>query len=608
MSAGPVGAIVAPNQASITDLLAQLDKMIGGGKTTSSSTTGPDQGALDQENLMLQKIFADINPDSLDAMVGNILERAKQTFGPAAISANAGGIRAYSDTVLESLRNEAMARATGEAAQAKIDAINKANATAATLVNSRMNASKNTQQTSKTGPSTLGKGAGLLSLGSAGMNIYKKLKDLYQPNALPGDELASGGEGFINDAENYASTDGGGGGITSVEAGSGGAGTVASSGSSTIVPPSSGFGTDTSPFLSAESMQEQTTLAEQGTQGMGELSEVPMLSLPSEAEMTVLNQQAAQAFEGSGELSEIPALGGGSLDQAIASLPGAEEMAGLSDLASQGLEGAGELSELPVLGAQASPGATGTGGTEGLTAEPTEIAGATAVGAGAIDVTSGAGSKILLDSGQTITSQGASTVPGTDTIQFASQGSGGAELSALDTEANLGLEGAGELSEVPALTGSTAAGGATATGTSGAAAAGGEETAATLGAEEGAGSAIGAASIPLAMIYTAFDFMNGSHNMLNAMEDLFGDSKESSPEWEAIMAGGAPNPNAWMSGPGQEALQQSLQMAQEYAADPEAYAIKYGLNNPDTSDTEDDTKTVDTGGYRTGAYGTISKE
>lgn len=634
----PVPALSgAPN--SVTELLAQLDKMIGGGKTSSSSTTSPDAGALDQEQLMLQKIFADINPASMDAMVGNIMERAKQTFGPAAISANAGGIRAYSDTVLASLRNEAMARATGEAVSAQLEAVNKANATAASLVSNRLNASKTTQSTSKTGPSTVGQAAGLLSLGSAGMNIYKKLKDLYQPNAIGAENLASGGEGFINDAESYAATDGG---ITSVEAGAGGTGgLVANSGSggaSVVAPPTdsgSGVMTDTSPFLSAESMQQQTTLAEQGTQGMGELSEVPSLTglpdpaamdnliaqadqglsgtgelsqvdslmnqgsdiptiaLPSEAEMQVLNQQAAQAFEGSGELSQIPALGGGNLEQAVASLPGAEDMSALSGVADEGLSGAGELSEVPALSAQPSPGAgTPTADLSSTTTgvqQANEVIGADVgtpieqilsnqglqVGSAmpaavAIDPTTTETASQVALANQGVGTGGSGTggaitaadVVGADvgtpieqilSSQGLTQGSAMpaavaessapnliTNISALDTsipdltslisDSNLGLQGAGELSEL----GGSAASGATSLGTSSAVAAGGEEAVA------GGAQALGLSDMSLG---PAAVFAQVIGSILGIDELSYGDKDIPNDIWTEVPGKGFTNQN-----------------------------------------------------------------
>jgi hypothetical protein len=156
----------------ITQLLGTLDKMFGGGKTTSTSETTPSGAALGQSDALLKKIFADVNPGDIDAMIGNILTRAKQEFGPAAIASNASGARAYSDTVLASSRNEAMARATGEAAKAKLDALNAANRTAAGLVEARLQSSKMTVAKTKAGPSTLGTA---LALGTGGAWLWKKM-------------------------------------------------------------------------------------------------------------------------------------------------------------------------------------------------------------------------------------------------------------------------------------------------------------------------------------------------------------------------------------------------------------------------------------------------
>jgi hypothetical protein len=167
--------IVSNNGSGLADL-AKLFQVIapefGSGKTTESQSTSASPEANSQANDLLQQIAGSVNPNDIDNMIQNILVRAKQAFGPAAIGSNAAGIRAYSDTTRESLQNEAMARATAEAAAAKLGAINTANATAAKVVDTKMQTSRQVQASKQTGRSPAGTGL-LLSLG-AGL-LSKKL-------------------------------------------------------------------------------------------------------------------------------------------------------------------------------------------------------------------------------------------------------------------------------------------------------------------------------------------------------------------------------------------------------------------------------------------------
>lgn len=182
----------------IANLLGQLNPLFGTGKATNTTSYTADPNALAQSDQILAKIFNDMNPDAIDAMVGNILERAKQTFGPATISPNAAGMRSYSDTVLQQMRNEAMARATGEAAGAKLEALNKANSTAANLVNARMQATRGSTGTTVTAASPLGKAAGAAGLAALLYNQVNKKKK------TPGNEEAKGAaEGIVG--SDYAS-------------------------------------------------------------------------------------------------------------------------------------------------------------------------------------------------------------------------------------------------------------------------------------------------------------------------------------------------------------------------------------------------------------------
>lgn len=156
MGGAPV--IANPNTIDdLTKLFVGISPQFGSGKSTQKTTGELEPGAASQEEALFGNILASTNPNDIDNMIGSILQRAKQAFGPAAIGSNAAGVRGYSDTVQESSRNEAMARATGEAAGVKLDAINKANATAANLTAARIQATKSTNVQSKTNATPIGK-------------------------------------------------------------------------------------------------------------------------------------------------------------------------------------------------------------------------------------------------------------------------------------------------------------------------------------------------------------------------------------------------------------------------------------------------------------------
>ncbi len=175
-----MAAPVIANPSTIDDLtklFVGISPQFGSGKSTQKTTGELEPGAASQEEQLFGNILASTNPDDINNMIGSILQRAKQAFGPAAISSNAAGVRGYSDTVLESSRNEAMARATGEAAGAKLDAINRANATAANLTAARIQATKSTNVQSQTRATPIGKTLALALAASALKKPFGKAID-----------------------------------------------------------------------------------------------------------------------------------------------------------------------------------------------------------------------------------------------------------------------------------------------------------------------------------------------------------------------------------------------------------------------------------------------
>jgi hypothetical protein len=167
----------------IATLLNTLAPMFGTGKQKTTggggtAVTTADPAALGQLDELLKKVLGGTDEGAIDDMVANILTRAKQEFGPAMIGTKAAGLRGYSDTVRAQMANEAMARATGEAAAAKLQAINANNKIAAGLVDSKVQASKTVrdtrnEQTQRTGMSPMGTALGL---GLTAAQIYALMK------------------------------------------------------------------------------------------------------------------------------------------------------------------------------------------------------------------------------------------------------------------------------------------------------------------------------------------------------------------------------------------------------------------------------------------------
>lgn len=162
---------------NIAQLISALNPLFGTGKATTKTSVSSDPAAVGQADALFQQVLNGADPTTIDNMVNNILVRARQEFGPMLVANAASGNRAYSSTTLQQMASEAMARATGEAAKAKLDAMNTAQRTAAGLAEARLNSSRTTVQTQKTAASPMGKGSAALSLAAF---LRNQLKD--KPN------------------------------------------------------------------------------------------------------------------------------------------------------------------------------------------------------------------------------------------------------------------------------------------------------------------------------------------------------------------------------------------------------------------------------------------
>lgn len=212
--------VAAPPDAldNIIKLFSLAGPALGGGKTTGTSsqtTSGTatktiDPAASKQMDDLLANILRQNQNPAIDDMIANIMERAKQAFAPAIGQSLAGGNRAYSDTTLQSAAREAAARATGEAAGAKLSFIQGNNQTAANLVNNKVANSTSETKTgtttgtniSQVGVSPAGK---LLQYGTGALGAYSLYRKLAGKKGL----------NTIDDFKNFFGFGGSADGLTS---------------------------------------------------------------------------------------------------------------------------------------------------------------------------------------------------------------------------------------------------------------------------------------------------------------------------------------------------------------------------------------------------------
>lgn len=139
-----------------------------------------------------------------DALVNNILKRAALSFSSELPASHVAGV--YNDTVTAQMANEAMARATGEAADAVLKAQTSGLGTAGTLANQRVAAGRGTATVKGPG---LGSKAGTIAtsalLGQLAKKGITKVSDLFKTapdTANTPEQLA--GPGFQGAAEDAA--------------------------------------------------------------------------------------------------------------------------------------------------------------------------------------------------------------------------------------------------------------------------------------------------------------------------------------------------------------------------------------------------------------------
>jgi len=179
--------VPVPQQGGLDELLNLLSQF-GGQPTTERGTL--NKGQSDEASQLLAKIQESVSPENMSNLVTNILTRAKMKFGPQISESLGAGNRALSDTTLAQGQTEAQARATGEAAQAVLEAQTNANKMATQITDTKLRATSG--RTSVKGIGAAGKiltGAALARLAKSG---YSAIMSADKSGAVTGPEQLSG--------------------------------------------------------------------------------------------------------------------------------------------------------------------------------------------------------------------------------------------------------------------------------------------------------------------------------------------------------------------------------------------------------------------------------
>lgn len=173
------GEVTAPANelVDISKIIASLAPALFGSSSKSSSTNAAtvDPAMLAQSNSLLQTLIGrGTTTAASDALVEDILHRAQLAFAPQLGAEKAAGV--YNSTTKKLLGTEAIARATGAAANAVLDAQTAALAQATQLAGNAVNATRSTSSTgTNTTPPTVNPllSGGILA-GLAGNTIFNK--------------------------------------------------------------------------------------------------------------------------------------------------------------------------------------------------------------------------------------------------------------------------------------------------------------------------------------------------------------------------------------------------------------------------------------------------
>lgn len=194
--------------SDIINLFSGLNNLMGSGKTTQSSSTSVDAGALTQLDEILKQVMASVSPENLDALVMNIIQRGKEKFGEFAMASRGAGVRAYSDTVLQQMQGDIFGQAVADATKARLDAMNNAQRIAADIATQKVQSTRQTTQTQQTSASPAGK---LLGGALVGSSVYKwlKKKDLLSAKGQEGVVEGGAVSGDITSGSDLGGSSGG---------------------------------------------------------------------------------------------------------------------------------------------------------------------------------------------------------------------------------------------------------------------------------------------------------------------------------------------------------------------------------------------------------------
>jgi hypothetical protein len=173
-------------------------EILGSGTTNTNTSSQVNSGVNAQADNLIQQILGSVAPDKLQSLLQGIFLKAKTAFGPNIAQSIAAGNRTMSDTSLAQLQNEAQARATAEAAGAFLEAQNNANKLATSIVDTKINASRQTQEQKKTGISPGGKAL----IGVSAASTLKRLlpegigKNFWNPATSEGAGIAPEALGY----------------------------------------------------------------------------------------------------------------------------------------------------------------------------------------------------------------------------------------------------------------------------------------------------------------------------------------------------------------------------------------------------------------------------
>lgn len=195
----------------LSQFIAQIAPTLVNQRGTESTNTTVAPEALSMSDLAFMQAM-NMATSSQDALVANIFKRATMSFAPTLAEEHTSGV--YNSTTQAQLQNEALARATGEAADAVLKAQAAGTQTAAGVANNRVNSQRNTDTKTQKQPS-LGSKAGTIATSVIASQLARKginkLGDLFPKGSLwnTGDsaavEAAGGGSAAV-DAAGVAAT------------------------------------------------------------------------------------------------------------------------------------------------------------------------------------------------------------------------------------------------------------------------------------------------------------------------------------------------------------------------------------------------------------------